>query len=242
MFVIKLDAIDSTNEYLKKLVKNQEVDNFTMILAQEQTAGKGQMGASWHSEPGKNMILSVLVKDLSLENFTIFDVNVTIALAMARTLKSKNIPNVQIKWPNDIMAESKKVGGILVENAFKTNGTMTSVIGVGLNLNQTSFDTLPQASSLKNIVNKTFEAEEMAVFFVTELKALLKLLVINVDVIWQEYLAMLFKRNEVCAFENQNGNRFMGIIQNVTRDGKLSIKIEDDSVVNFEVKQVKMLF
>ena len=114
MKVIKLDAIDSTNEFLKGLLGKQTVDNFTVITAENQTNGKGQMGSVWTSEVGKNLIMSVLVKDFLFDISQIYNLNILVSLAVFQALDEIEIPELSIKWPNDIMSDTKKIGGILI--------------------------------------------------------------------------------------------------------------------------------
>lgn len=148
MNIIKLSAINSTNDYLKKLSAGQYLENFTVVVAEHQTAGKGQMGAKWSVVPGKNLTFSVLIKDLLLEINEIFNLNAAVAISITETLESFNIPDICIKWPNDILAGNKKIGGVLIENSIKNNGEIFSIVGIGLNINQLDFENLPKASSL----------------------------------------------------------------------------------------------
>jgi BirA family biotin operon repressor/biotin-[acetyl-CoA-carboxylase] ligase len=104
MKLIKLDAIDSTNDFLKSMSSQDEQENFTVVTAENQTKGKGQMGAVWKSETGKNLIMSVLVKDFLFDNEKVFNLNIIVSLSVLEVLKSLNIPDLCIKWPNDIMA------------------------------------------------------------------------------------------------------------------------------------------
>jgi BirA family biotin operon repressor/biotin-[acetyl-CoA-carboxylase] ligase len=242
MPIIKLDAIDSTNDYLKQLAKEKWLENYTAVMALEQTKGRGQMGAEWVSEPSKNLTISVLVKDVPQEMISIYDFNIAIALAAVGLLTMNGIANVNIKWPNDIMAENKKVGGILIENSLKSDGSYTAVVGFGLNLNQTDFEHLPQANSLTNITQQLYDLEEMAERFIKSLKLHLILFPERADEAWAHYNSLLFKKDKPAAFELPNGNRFMGIIKCVTREGKLAILLNDDSVEYYELKEVKLLY
>src|SRR3970282_1700290 len=161
MKLIKLDAIDSTNEFLKGLSNNQAVENFTVVTAETQTKGKGQMGSVWVSEPSKNLIMSVLVKDFLLDSGRIFEINIATAVSIIQVLETFNIPELSIKWPNDIMSYNKKIGGILIENSIKSNGAINSIVGLGLNVNQTNFEHLTKATSLALISNTIFDKEEI---------------------------------------------------------------------------------
>ncbi|MGV3697473.1 biotin--[acetyl-CoA-carboxylase] ligase [Flavobacterium sp.] len=241
MPVIKLDAIDSTNDYLKQLVRKSKVENFTVVMAEEQTKGKGQMGAKWVSEKGKNLTMSVLVANIRLEGTVIFHLNIAVAVSILDALKKMDLPGMAIKWPNDIMSDSKKVAGILIENLRKPDGSYTSIIGIGLNLNQTDFENLPKASSLKCITGKDYIPEEMALLLRDSLKGFLQLMVQQPKALWDLYHQNLYKLNCPSAFEDSMGNRFMGIIQKVTQDGKLEVLLEEDLTHHYEVKEIKML-
>jgi len=242
MRIIKLDAIDSTNDYLKQLSKESDLENYTIVMANQQTKGKGQMGAKWLSEIGKNLTMSILVNQFPASHTNIFDLNIATALAVTTVLKNSGVPNVFVKWPNDIMADSKKVAGILIENSLKSDGSFTAVVGIGLNLNQVDFEFLPQASSLQCITGKTYDLEEIAVYLRNSLVENLQMLDKKSDLLWEEYHNSIYKLKSPSAFEDKVGQRFMGIIQRVARDGKLHVLLEDDSTAHYEVKEIKMLF
>lgn len=241
MPIIKLDAIDSTNDYLKQLSKESDLENYTIVMASEQTKGKGQMGAKWISEKGKNLTMSVLVKDVDLKNQRMFVLNIVVALSVIKVLKNIEVPNISVKWPNDIMADSKKVAGILIENALRPDGSFTSVIGIGLNLNQLDFENLPQATSLKCITGVTYQTDKIAALLGESLQQFIQQLNQS-ELLWKQYHNHLYKLNYPSAFEDKMGNRFMGIIQKVTQDGRLEVLLEDDSTNHYEVKEIKMLY
>ena len=187
MKLIKLDAIDSTNDFLKQLSGEQALENFTVVTAENQTNGKGQMGAKWDSETGKNLIFSVLVKNVLNKITEIFDLNVAVALSVLTTLEKNNIPNLSIKWPNDILSDNKKVAGILIENTIKNKGEITSIIGVGLNVNQLNFDNLPKASSLAVIMKKELDKEVILKQLIASLKS-------NCDLLQNKSASQLWKK------------------------------------------------
>jgi BirA family biotin operon repressor/biotin-[acetyl-CoA-carboxylase] ligase len=242
MKLIKLDAIDSTNEFLKGLSNKQEVQNFTVVTAETQLKGKGQMGAKWNSESGKNLIMSVLVSDFLFEIEEVFNLNVVVSLAVINVLESYSIPELSIKWPNDIMSANKKIGGILIENSIKGDGTITSVVGLGLNVNQIQFENLPRASSLAVICNSNFDKEEILFQIVTKLEEMIPLYKEKVVPIWEEYSGKLFKIGIPTAFSDENNQNFMGIITGVSSIGKLQIQLENDSICEYNLKEVQMLY
>lgn len=242
MQIIKLSAIDSTNDYLKQLSREKKLDNFTIVVANEQTKGRGQMGSKWVSEVGKNLTFSVLVKNVMIANEKLFDWNIVVALAVLEVLEKHEIQNVSIKWPNDIMADSKKVGGILIENVLKNGESFDSIVGIGLNLNQTNFEHLPKATSLKSLTNKDYDIFETAEEITKKIQEKYQQLDELMQVFWDKYHEKLFKKDKPLAFEDVHNNRFMGIIQGVTQDGKLQVMLEDDSVTFFNIKEIQMLY
>ncbi|MFN7043633.1 MAG: biotin--[acetyl-CoA-carboxylase] ligase [Flavobacterium sp.] len=243
MKIIKLDAIDSTNRFLKALSAEESCENFTVVITESQTEGKGQRGSGWTSEGGKNLAFSVLYKQKSEAITSLFTLNIVVALSVVEALKSVSNLNFTIKWPNDILAENKKIAGILIENTFKNQNEVQSIIGIGLNVNQSQFENLPQASSLFLLENKIFDRETMLISIVNQLEFNLKQLpILGETHFWNAYHQVLFKKDVVSTFESASGNRFVGKIQKVTKEGKLEVLLEDDSVTFFDVKEVKMLY
>jgi len=242
MKLIKLDAIDSTNDFLKSLSSQDELENFTVVTAENQTKGKGQVGGVWKSEAGKNLTMSVLVKDFLFSNEEVFNLSVLVSLSVAEVLKSLNIPDICVKWPNDILSYNKKLVGILIENTIKSDGRIVSVVGIGTNVNQTDFSELPTASSIAVISGKTFNKEELAILIVEKLKEKIQLWKTLSACFWNDYFNFLFKKGIPTAFRDTNNKDFMGIIQGVSPIGKLQVLLEDDSVAEYEIKEVKMLY
>jgi BirA family biotin operon repressor/biotin-[acetyl-CoA-carboxylase] ligase len=150
--VIELESIDSTNNYAMRLIDADTAQEGLTIVASEQTGGKGQRGRQWVSPPGQNLLMSmIVVPDISLDHQFIF--NAATAVAIADTLQSLYEHwNVAVKWPNDILINDKKAGGILIENVLRGNTWSYSIIGLGLNVLQAEFPPeLPHAVSLYQI-------------------------------------------------------------------------------------------
>nr|WP_315148704.1 biotin--[acetyl-CoA-carboxylase] ligase [uncultured Flavobacterium sp.] len=242
MKLIKLDAIDSTNDFLKGLSSNQLLENLTVVTAENQTKGKGQMGAVWNSEPGKNLIMSVLIADFVTDINRLFDINIVVSVTIVQALEDFNIPELSIKWPNDIMSYNKKIGGILIENSIKSDGSIHSIVGLGLNVNQINFENLPKASSLAVICKTTFDKENILLTIIEKLEQNIQFWIRNSDLFWSEYSNRLFKKGIPMPFEGQNQQNFMGIINGVSPVGKLEILLEDDSVSEFDIKEIQMLY
>ena len=242
MKLIKLDAIDSTNEFLKGLSSKQSIENFTVVTAENQTNGKGQMGAVWNSEPSKNLIMSVFVDNFFTNNNQVFDINIVVTLAIIQALEILKIPELSIKWPNDIMSYNKKIGGVLIENTFKSNGTINSIIGLGLNVNQMDFENLPKASSIAVICKTTFDKQEVLFMIVEKIEQNSSLWSKNSEAMRTSFTNRLFKKGIPMPCSDQNNKKFMGIIQGVSDIGKLEVLLEDNSVSEYEIKEIQMLY
>ncbi len=243
MHIIKLNAIDSTNSYLRELASKKPLEDFTVVITKHQTKGRGQIGAVWNSEKGKNLTCSVFKRNYCVSIDDQFYISMVTSLAIVKTLQLFQVPKLVVKWPNDILSEQKKICGILIENVIKHQDIEGSIIGIGLNVNQTHFQNLPFASSLKNLTGTLFDVEELLVGIIEQLKYYFnKLEQGKHDFIKRAYEALLFRRLKPSTFKDAEGNLFSGIIQGVNNNGTLQILLEDDIVREFELKEIKLLY
>jgi BirA family biotin operon repressor/biotin-[acetyl-CoA-carboxylase] ligase len=241
MRIIKLDAIDSTNDYLKLLSREQEPEDFTTVIAETQLKGKGQMGAKWVAEAGKNLTMSTLSSGLVTHPENIYALNIAVSLSILSALNELQVPRLSVKWPNDIMSGNKKLAGILIENLFQGDGLVRSVIGIGINVNQSNFDDLPQATSILLTTGSHVDKEMLAIAVIHKLQQFLPHVVNNVSMLWDSYKMNLYRFGLPTAFEDIAG-QFMAIITDVTANGKLVLTDEDDLVREYGIKEVKMLY
>lgn len=243
MQLIKLDAIDSTNDYLKKLSAASHVENFTVVSTEKQTNGRGQMGSKWISEAGKNLTMSILIKDILTDINGIYNLNIAVTLGVIKSLEKYNIPKLSIKWPNDILSDNKKIGGILIENSIKTSGEILSIVGIGLNINQKNFDGLPKASSLSVIMESEFDKDEILKELLSNIKINTgRLMNSEATRLWTDYNGKLYKKGIPMPFEDLEKQQFMGIIQGVSDDGRLQLLLENDNIKLFGIKEIQMLY
>ena len=140
------------------------------------------------------------------------------------------------------MAYNKKIGGILIENIIKSDGRIVSVVGLGLNVNQTNFDGLPNASSLAVICKTEFDKDSLPFLIIEKMKQKIELWKTNSADFWNEYFNSLFRKGVPMPFKNLENKNFMGIIQGVSSVGKIQILLEDDSVSEFDIKEIQMLY
>lgn len=239
MNLIKLDATPSTNLFLKELAVNQILDDFTVVVCNDQTAGRGQMGAKWDSEPDKNLTFSFLKKDILLEAKNQFQLNMVVSLAVYEALSEFLIPDIKVKWPNDIMSGNCKICGILVENFIKGSTIQKSIIGIGLNVNQTSFNGLSNVSSLKLLTGKHFNLEELLQKIMEKVKFHFQLL--ENEELKKLYENRLFQKDELSNFETED-NRFSGYIKGIDQTGRLIVKLDNGQLKAFVFKEVKLIY
>jgi len=243
MEIIKLNATNSTNTYLKNLLKEKQVKDLSCIWALSQTQGRGQQGAKWISEPGKNLTFSVLKKFENLSSEYHFLLNMEVSLAIFRALKKLYIPDLAVKWANDILSSKKKICGILIENTLHKEQISSSIIGIGVNVNQVFFNDLPNVSSLQKIMGHPFDLEEVLLLICQELEVSLKSLSpTRFETMLDEYHTHLFRKDKPSTFEYPNGERFMGYIRGVSHNGQLQIEQEDALMSSFSLKEIKLLY
>ena len=243
MHLIKLDATDSTNGYLRRLLLSGVPEDYTVISAVRQTQGRGQMGTHWVAEEGKNLTFSILRRHLNLDADRGFVLNICVSLAIYTVLKQLQVPDLSIKWPNDILSGNLKICGILIESKIQGNVIDTSIIGIGLNVNQLNFENLENASSLKRVLGRTFDLDDLLTQIVDALnKVFLQKDKKENTFLWDAYESALFKRGMPMTFENDMGDKFVGRIKGVSKDGKLTITLDKDTIRSFDMKEVKLLY
>ncbi len=243
MNLIKLNATDSTNTYLKDLERKTSIPDETVVTARNQLKGRGQMGNGWHSKSGQSLTFSMFKRFDEITAEQQFLISMAVSLAIVDVLKHLNIPNLSIKWPNDILSANKKVGGILIENVLQGRFIKYSIIGIGMNVNESYFSGLPQASSLKLQTGITFQMNDVLNNLIQSVFASLRI------VRTQDFLSLknnyesnLFRKEKVSVFENQIGYRFNGIIRGISDSGELLMEPENNSVQKFQTKEIKMIY
>lgn len=243
MRIIKLDAIDSTNNYLREMSALESLLDYTVVVAEKQTQGRGQMGAVWDSEPSKNLTFSVFKNISGLNLEASYSISMITALAILKSLQDLAIPKLSIKWPNDILSEDKKICGILIENVIKEASLNASILGVGLNVNQRVFKNLPRASSLKLLSGKNYILDEVLISIVENLKQYFHIYETgNFDVLKEAYVANLFRINKPSTFKDQSGLMFSGFISGISNTGNLQVLIEDNITKEFDLKEITLMY
>ena len=238
---ISLDVIDSTNSYAKSLLTTDKIPEGTLITAREQTAGRGQTENVWQTEAGSNLSASYILYPSFLSADRQFFLNMAVSLAVRELCEEAVNDEIRIKWPNDIYHKNKKVAGILIENTISGSQLSSSVIGIGLNVNQIEFaPAIPNPTSLRLITGR-----EQDLHSITEKlsgyieKYYLQLKNLHFNFLDKAYTVHLYRYNQTALFRKDN-QEFRGEIVGVTKEGKLMIE-SNGKQLRFGLKEVEYL-
>lgn len=235
--LIFLPCCHSTNEVAADLLKKDKNCDGAIVITNKQTAGKGQRGNIWQTEPGKNLTFSLILNPRFLKVADQFNLNMAISLGVQDYLETIG-ESFLIKWPNDIYFKEKKIGGILIQNTVKNGFIESSIVGIGLNVNQQSFQ-LPKASSLSIINNKDFDLPEVLEELCHRIEwRYIGLKKGNVSGLRHDYIDNLLGFGEKRKYKSTV--IFDGVIQGVSDEGKLQIQ-SPDGLLTFGFKEVEFL-
>ena len=236
----KLNEVSSTNDWLISSISNQKFYEGTVVVASVQTNGKGQLGSKWFSQQYKSLTFSVLLKPIFLLPIHAFDLSICVALALSDSL-NKLRSGFKIKWPNDIYYEGKKIAGVLIENQINSSVYQNAVVGIGLNVNQSHFDDLSNAISLKQIIGLEFPLENVMEHICESLEARYFMLRSgHFKDLKNAYMSNLYGFNKLQSFM-VNNKKLNGKIIDVLRNGFLQIELIDGKICNYDIKEIKFL-
>ena len=236
--IIRLNKIDSTNSFAKKIISSKIVEDWTVIHATEQTNGRGQRGNAWQSNPKENLTFSLIISsNIKVEKQ--FYISKIVSLALL-SFFNKHSDNATIKWPNDIYINDKKIAGILIENYIQANKINKSIIGIGININQCEFDeNIPNPISLKQLTNKIFDLNTVLLQIIDEIYIMYQS-INNYKLIDNLYNKNLFGLNKKTRFKDKNENIFFAEIINTDEFGRIKLKI-DKEIKSFDFNDIKMI-
>ena len=241
MKIIKLDAIDSTNSYLKKLLNKESLDDLTVVVSKHQTKGRGRNGNIWLNKPSLNLAFSIYKRFSDFEIDKKFMLNAISSISVYETLKKYNLLDLTIKWPNDIMTANKKISGILIENNIRGNSIKNSVIGIGININQSEFKNLPNATSIFIETGKLNSIDMIAQELQKALEKNFNLFRINENELIKNYNSLLYKKNETSNFSANDMSKFQGKIIKVGIDGKITIRVSNKQLSKYSESEIKLI-
>lgn len=227
----------STNTLALQMSQQSPLQEGSLVITDNQTAGKGQRGNLWEAEPGQNLTFSLILKPGFLAVNKQFYLNLAVCLALKDYLKEKISRTTYIKWPNDILVHEKKISGVLIENQLQGTFISNSIAGIGLNMNQKKF-TSETATSVSLLCGQDLELGDELETILSLLEGrYLQLRGGEYKPLMDEYLAALYRRHEKHKFSS-DGKLFDGEILDLDEWGKLRIKV-DEGVRSFGVKEVK---
>ena len=222
-----LQEVDSTNNVLLRHIR--DYDNLSVVAAVNQTAGRGQRGNRWLSAPGDNLTFSLLLKPESLPAREVMAVTALATLAVRDTLRGEKVEAV-IKWPNDIYVGKRKICGMLVENGLAGPDIAWSVVGIGINLNQTVFPVeVLNPTSLKRLTGRSYELEPFLEKVCQAIEALLPELETpeGRNGLLSAYERDLFQKDSPAPYRDlASGKEFTGTILGITPEGLLRVEAE----------------
>ena len=236
MQIIKLDATDSTNDHLRQMLLANEVATPTVVSSLFQKKGKGQRGQVWTSQAGKNLMFSLYIPNLTRSADQLFSIHKIVSVCLADWLLSLSIPNISVKWPNDILSGNKKLGGILVESSVQNSTAKSIIVGMGINVNQIRFPQLPNATSMRLCTKKTYDLDALLLSVVPQLIERLTLPGKDWDAAYQQSLYGLNQKRRFIRGKHE----FEAIIRSVSTEGKLVLETETGEQF-FEVKELKFM-
>lgn len=237
-----LERVNSTNSYSLDLIKQLSPAEGYVVWGKEQFAGRGQRGAGWQSEPGSNLTFSILLRPQFLPLAEQFRLTKAIGLGIASFVShclGEDGVHVKIKWPNDIYVKNCKIAGILIENVLEQSVMKYSVVGIGLNVNQTDFDPLlPNPVSLKLLTGKDFNPEDCLLQLCSFIeKWYLDLRAMNYPQIDGAYHNLLYRKGIWSDF-SLHGEKMRGLIEGVSAAGHLIMKKENGHTNSYDIIEV----
>ncbi len=238
-----LPEVASTNAHAFSLLSKNKPPEGTVISTFCQTAGRGQIGSNWESEPGKNIALSIVLYPVFLEARHQFRLNLALSLAVRDFVERHLALEVKIKWPNDIYIGSRKVAGILVQNVLRGEYIRTTVAGIGINVNQSVFrSNPPNPTSFLLETEQTFELYDLiASLCQCAEQRYLQLKSGKIVPLQREYVQHLYRYGEPGPYRRaSSGEVFMGTICGIDEAGRLRLGVHG-AVETFDLKEIQFL-
>ncbi len=243
------DELSSTNDYAVEMLAKSRPPEGTVVRAASQSAGRGQFGSQWVAAAGKNLTLSIILYPVWLKIDAQFDLSIAVALALHDLVSghlhqpdnATTAIDVTVKWPNDLYLGDRKTAGTLIQNALSGGQIQSSVVGIGLNVNQLDFGSeAPGATSLALAVGRPFDLNTLADDLFTCLeRRYLQLKSGHADTMRVEYVSHLYRFGQTGDYERADGTPLRGTIEGITAAGQLAIQSAERGRELFSVKEVR---
>lgn len=236
--VIRYDRVSSTNSLALSLMREGKPEEGTVITASFQESGRGQAGNKWESEPGKNLLMSVILYPAAVKPEEQFVISQFVSLAVC-DLAGRYTPDVSVKWPNDIYCGDRKIAGILIEHSIIGPRLAGSVAGIGLNVNQLIFTGgAPNPVSLAMLTGSNHDLTQITGELTEQLDRRYRMVTAGEwSLLEEEYQQILYRRSEWHGYTD-SGGPFRGMIESVRSDGMLMMRREDGTLREYAFKEV----
>jgi len=236
--IIHLQKTDSTNRYLQLASEAEDMPSGSVVTADEQTSGRGQRGTSWESEAGLNLTFSILYLPSGLPANKPFAISEMISLCVKRTLDSY-LPDISIKWPNDIYYKDRKIAGILIENVIMQGQITKSIIGVGLNVNQTVFyGDAPNPVSMRQITGRFYDTDEILSRLMQEFAhQSARLDGFCYEAIHSDYFDLIYRKEGFHKYVDAQGG-FLAAISSIEPAGHIILRRTDGNLSRYGFKEL----
>lgn len=239
--IIDLIEIDSTNNYAMRLINEGMAEHGLVIRTDFQTQGKGQHGHIWMSEESKNLLFTLILDTSSMAIDYQFMLNAMTAVTIANFLMIEfQIPDVSIKWPNDIYAGKKKISGILIENHLRGSNWTNAVIGIGININQQQFPDALSASSVYNETGKSHKVNQVLKKFLPSFNQNFMGFLTDPDQFLKTYNSLLLRQGMDITY-TKNHELYRGRLIGALPNGELQVETEG-KLRKFKHKEIEIIF
>ncbi|WP_229254625.1 biotin--[acetyl-CoA-carboxylase] ligase [Dyadobacter linearis] len=236
--MIYLPTCHSTNDIAAEIVHAGLFSEGTIVITDDQLSGRGQRGTKWVANPGENLTFSIILAPQFLEIDNQFLISQTIALGI-RSYVASYLAETQVKWPNDIQVNGKKICGILIENSIQGANLKSSIVGIGLNVNQLSFEN-SFATSLSTETEEAFVLSDEFQKLARHIDAYyLRLRSRKQDKeLRDEYLNNLYGYSNDVKFSYQE-RIYSGRVSAVSKQGKLSVRLSTgEEIADLGLKEI----
>lgn len=237
--IIELESVESTNNYVANLLRTSNVAEGTVVLSRFQSQGRGQRGTSWQSEPGANVLASIVLRPSRLSAAEQFRLNQAVCLGLVEGLAQAFGLDAVIKWPNDILVDGHKLAGILIECALRGQKVDHAIVGVGMNVNQTQFGEGVQATSLRSETRLDKSPREVLELLLPHLERRYAQLS-DADGLEADYLQRLWGYQQPL-FYRADGEVFRGVIVGLGAHGELRLETDSGAQRAFGFKSISLV-
>ncbi|HLS94375.1 MAG TPA: biotin--[acetyl-CoA-carboxylase] ligase [Sphingobacterium sp.] len=242
--LIVLEEVSSTNDYLKELLSNiKPLPEATAIMANHQACGRGQRGSTWISQPGQNLMVSFVLYPKNITIAQTFNLNMAICIGIQQWLAGQ-VAGATVKWPNDLYIHDRKIGGVLIENQLSGSRIRSSIIGIGLNINQLDFpDTIAQRATSLRL--ETASSSELPILpcCLQLLESVLSVYdaydIRDAEPLRSAYNNLLYRRGVPSPF-NVGNEPVQGTIEEVDASGRLIVMIDGERC-SFDLKEIQFI-